>query len=163
MHHYHSRDLRSGRFSEPDRPYLVTTATFHRRSVFSDLTAGYLLAREIRNAECQEIVSSLCWVIMPDHFHWLVILHRTSLARLMRRVKSRSAISINRMKRCSGRLWQPGFHDRALRFEENLRYVSRYVIANPLRAGLVDNIDDYPLWDAAWVDRKERNMTSVVD
>jgi hypothetical protein len=29
--------------------------------------------------------------------------------------------------------------------------MARYIIANPLRAGLVDRIGDYPLWDAMWL------------
>ena len=28
---------------------------------------------------------------------------------------------------------------------------ARYVVANPLRAGLVTSIGDYPFWDAAWL------------
>ncbi|MDN5510133.1 MAG: transposase, partial [Pseudomonas sp.] len=27
----------------------------------------------------------------------------------------------------------------------------RYIIANPLRAGLVGHVGDYSLWDAAWL------------
>jgi hypothetical protein len=29
--------------------------------------------------------------------------------------------------------------------------MARYVVANPLRAGLVQKLGDYPLWDAIWV------------
>ena len=29
--------------------------------------------------------------------------------------------------------------------------LARYVVANPLRAGLVEKLGDYPLWDAVWV------------
>jgi hypothetical protein len=48
-------------------------------------------------------------------------------------------------------MWQKGFHDRAIRREEDLRAVARYIIANPLRAGLVRRVHDYPLWDAIWL------------
>ena len=48
-------------------------------------------------------------------------------------------------------VWQQGFHDRALRREDDLVKVARYVVANPLRAGLVRKYGDYPLWDAIWV------------
>jgi len=51
----------------------------------------------------------------------------------------------------SGPLWQQGFHDRALRREDDLVKMARYVVANPLRAGLVERLGDYPLWDAIWV------------
>ena len=31
------------------------------------------------------------------------------------------------------------------------RAAARYIVANPLRAGLVKQIGDYPLWDAIWL------------
>ena len=44
-----------------------------------------------------------------------------------------------------------GLHDHAVRSDEDFRALARYVVANPLRAGLVSQIGDYPLWDAAWL------------
>ncbi|HEY4530810.1 MAG TPA: hypothetical protein VIG97_10885 [Luteimonas sp.] len=49
--------------------------------------------------------------------------------------------------------WQPGFHDRALRAEEDLLAVARYVVANPIRAGLCRGFGAWPYWDAVWIDR----------
>ncbi len=43
------------------------------------------------------------------------------------------------------------FHDRAMRKEEDLKAAARYIVANPLRAGLVERCGDYPLWDAVWL------------
>jgi len=48
-------------------------------------------------------------------------------------------------------VWMSGFHEQALRKEEDLAAVARYVVANPLRAGLVDKLANYPLWDAVWL------------
>ena len=48
-------------------------------------------------------------------------------------------------------LWQKGYHHHALRREEDLRAFARYVVANPLRAGLANDLGAYPLWDAIWV------------
>ncbi|MEG2798132.1 MAG: transposase, partial [Pseudomonas sp.] len=50
-----------------------------------------------------------------------------------------------------GTIWQKGYFDRALRREEDLKVMARYIIANPLRAGLVEHIGQYPLWDAIWL------------
>jgi len=47
-------------------------------------------------------------------------------------------------------MWQDGFHDHAIRKEEDLADIARYVVANPLRAGLVRRIGDYSLWDSIW-------------
>ena len=66
-------------------------------------------------------------------------------------VKSSSSRTLNRAMGRSGRIWTAGFHDHALRKEEDVKRVARYVIANPLRAGLVEQIGDYPLWDAIWL------------
>jgi hypothetical protein len=50
-------------------------------------------------------------------------------------------------------VWQAGFHDHALRADESVVSIGEYVIHNPVRAGLVASVDDYPLWDAAWLKR----------
>ena len=61
-------------------------------------------------------------------------------------------IGLNRYRGNHGRVWQDGFHDHALRREEDLRAAARYVVANPLRAGLVETIGQWPLWDAVWLE-----------
>jgi REP element-mobilizing transposase RayT len=88
---------------------------------------------------------------MPDHFHWLIELRQGSLSELMQRTKSLTAKTVNLHLGTNICLWQRGFHDRALRREENLVKLARYVVANPLRAGLVKRLGDYPLWDAIWI------------
>ena len=93
----------------------------------------------------------MAWVVMPDHFHWLIELQQGSLSDLMQKTKSRSTKTVNRLTGRKVPLWQKGFHDRALRREEDLVKTARYIVANPLRAGLVQKLGDYPLWDAVWV------------
>lgn len=143
--------LRSGRVSEPGRAYLLTTVTHDRQAIFRDWRLARLLVTEMRRLHEQQAVHSLAWVVMPDHLHWLVQLQSTPLPSLMLQLKSRSAIVINRARDSSGRVWQKGFHDHALRLEEDLPTTARYIVANPLRAGLVKRIGDYPHWDAVWL------------
>ena len=151
MAHAHSSDLRRGRYSEIGRAYLVTSVCMDRVPVFADWRLGRLVVQEFRMAEELGIADSLAWVVMPDHFHWLCILRQGSLARLMQRVKSRSAIAVNRATLGNSALWQAGYHDHALREDEDIKDVARYVVANPVRAGLVTTVGDYPLWDAVWL------------
>ncbi|KQZ82726.1 MULTISPECIES: transposase [unclassified Pseudomonas] len=143
--------LRQGRFSESGRAYLITAVVHQRRSIFSDWHLGRLLVAELRHAHDQGRVNSIAWVIMPDHFHWLVQIERCTLAQLMQAIKSRSTLTINRALNRTGAFWQTGYHDRAIRDGEDLRSFARYTVANPLRAGLVEKIGDYPLWDACWL------------
>jgi putative transposase len=152
MHsHPNSHLLRLGRFSEPGRAYLITVVVHERRPLFKDWRLGRLLVTEFRRLHEEQRVNSLAWVIMPDHFHWLVQLEAHPLARLMQVTKSRSTLSINRALNRQGAFWQSGYHHRALRNDQDLRPFARYIIANPLRAGLVEKIGDYPLWDACWL------------
>jgi REP element-mobilizing transposase RayT len=147
----HTRDLRKGRFSEHGRTYLITSVVQKRHPIFSDWRIGRLLVDELRTTEKTGLVQSLAWVVMPDHLHWLVTLQSGDLPTLMRCIKGRSAISINRALCSQGQLWQKGFYDHALREDEDLQTVARYIVANPLRAGLAEKIGDYPLWDAVWL------------
>lgn len=143
--------LRTGRHSEAGRIYLLTAVTHERQPIFLDLSVGRLVVREFRRAQEASNATSIAWVIMPDHFHWLVELHNGDLPRLMQTAKSRSARAINQQRSRSDTLWQKGYFDRALRREEDLKAAARYIIANPLRAGLVTRVGDYPLWDAIWL------------
>jgi len=147
----HAGQLRAGRFSGNHQIYLLTTVVNDRSPIFRDCRLGRLVVDEFRLAEMEGAARSLAWVVMPDHFHWLVELQSGSLSRLMRRAKSRSAHSINRARGVPCQVWQKGYHDRALRREEDLKDVARYIVANPLRAGLVKRVGDYPLWDAIWL------------
>lgn len=147
----HAGALRRGRFSELGRVYLLTAVLQGREALLQDFALGRLLVAELRDAQENGLAHSLAWVVMPDHLHWLVQLERTSLDELMRRIKGRSARRINQRLSRTGPLWQQGFHDRALRQEEDLRAVARYVIANPVRAGLVKRVAEYPLLDAVWL------------
>jgi hypothetical protein len=41
-------------------------------------------------------------------------------------------------------LWQPGYYDHVLWAEDGRLGVARYVLLNPVRAGLVEKAQDYP-------------------
>ncbi|MBV6826842.1 transposase [Pseudomonas sp. PD9R] len=143
--------LRIGHHTEANRIYLLTTNTLHRAPVFKDFFLGRLVVDQFRNAQSLGLANSLAWVVMPDHFHWLIELQKGSLSELMQKTKSMSTKAVKQANGRGTSLWQRGFHDRALRREEDLVKVARYVVANPMRAGLVEKLGDYPLWDAVWV------------
>ena len=145
------RALRRGRVSQTGQYYLVTTATHQRRPLFHDLRAGRCVVRALQTLE--PLAETKCYVIMPDHLHWLLKLRGgTTLSAAVQRVKAGSARAITARAPHLRPGWQGGFHDHAVRREDELRALARYVVANPLRAGLVERIGEYPLWDAVWVE-----------
>jgi putative transposase len=151
----HGNRLRIGRASEPGRVYLVTTVTAQRRPLFTNFERGRLLVNALRWSDQQQRTVTWAFVVMPDHLHWLFALGgaESSLSRVVESVKKFAARAINKTMDTDGRVWQPGFHDHALRAEENLRDAARYVVMNPVRSGLVRSIAQWPLWDARWVGR----------
>lgn len=143
--------LRAGRYGEASRIYHITIATLARQPLFKDWTAARPIVDALKKAQFEDEASSLCWVVMPDHVHWLISLHVDDISRVVGRMKSRSTLGYNRQVGGEGRIWQKGFHDRALRKADDLKAVARYIIANPVRAGLVARAGDYPMWDAVWL------------
>lgn len=147
----YSHRLRTGRYSESGQIYLVTVVALERQPVFTTYKTGRLIVEAFRKAQEERFANSLAWVVMPDHFHWLIELQNLSLPKLMARTKSRTTVALNRATQRQGPVWQHGYHDRAIRKEEDLLAVARYIVTNPVRAGLVKKTGDYSLWDAIWV------------
>jgi len=148
----HSNSLRQGRQSMVGQYYLLTTTTAGRSPVFADFRAARCCIEAMRFQQQIGRVASLAFVIMPDHVHWLIALKRDNLAKVMQSVKGYTARRINEIAGRSGPLWQEGYHDRALRADEDVRQTARYIVANSLRAGLVERVWDYSHWDAVWGD-----------
>ena len=142
----HGKDLRKGRVSLPGQVYHVTAITFERQPVFSDLRSARVLISALREAQARSEAATLAFVVMPDHMHWLLQLGEdASLSAVVGAVKAVTAHGLGK------RIWQSGFHDHALRQEEDLAKLARYIVANPLRAGLVQRVGDYSHWDAVWL------------
>jgi len=146
-----SGELRKGRVSIENQIYLITTVTNKRKPVFLDLYSGRELVKVLNTTSLE--VKTICYVIMPDHLHWLVQLKgKQTLSKIIQKIKSKSGFHIKLKLKLTESLWQPGFYEHALRKEEDIKSVARYVIANPLRAGMVDSIGGYALWDACWLE-----------
>lgn len=141
----HAGNLRAGRYSEHGRIYLITAVTQNRTPWFLDVRKARCVVTCMRAIQQRGLAETLAYVLMPDHLHWLMTLAKErSLSTVVGGMKS---ISARRVGCC---IWQSGFHDHAVRREEDIVKLARYVVANPLRAGLVRNLSDYPHWDAVW-------------
>jgi REP-associated tyrosine transposase len=138
--------LRRGRVSVAGQVYHIIAATRQRAPVFSDFNRARTAIRVLMEEDKLGATSTLAFVLMPDHLHWLFQLgDHADIGRVVGRVKSLIA------RRLDGGVWQPGFYDHALRKDEDIATVARYIVANPVRAGLVSRLGDYPHWDATWM------------
>lgn len=111
----------------------------------------------LANSECAEIVKSslqypdgkdyklICYCIMPNHFHLVFELlpNNKGISKIMQSIKRISARECNKVLNRSGIFWQDESFDRWVRDDKELYFVIRYVLLNPVNAGLVD---DFSKW-----------------
>ena len=144
--------LRKGRYSLPGQPYLVTFTSDRRKPHFADEAVALLTCRAVEDPRLWLRSRLLAWVLMPDHWHGLLVPgDGEALSSVVRRLKTNTARQARLVRPDIGTVWARGFHDHALRHEEALIDVARYVVRNPVVAGLVKRVGDYPYWNAAWV------------
>ena len=80
---------------------------------------------------------------MPDHLHLLVEGQSddADLITFAKDIKQR--VSCHCKASNGGQVWQKGYYERVLRDEESSLTVARYILANPVRQGLVREPRDY--------------------
>lgn len=134
--------------------YSLTICAHGRRRPFTDRATVIDVLEEIQDAAriCRFRMHAYCF--MPDHLHLLVESESetSDLCRFVSRWKQRTGFNYSR--RTGTRLWQVGFFDHVLRSDESTRRHALYVVDNPIRAGLVRSVGEYPFaWsDPCWMD-----------
>ena len=145
-------DLRTGRYSQANTEYFITFNIHNRSSIFEDVKIARLFFKHIAVNEKKNQCKWLTWVLMPDHFHGLLQLgEKVQLSKVIAELKGTTAYKINAELDRKGKLWQTSFYDHALREEENRKNIARYIVANPLRKGLVKDIKKYPYWNSIYL------------
>ena len=126
----------------PDADYFITLCAEPRnQNHFCHPAIGTDVLEAIRFYHDKQ-----CWfchlaVVMPDHIHLLACFPPdkilSQVVGLWKRALARKhAIS-----------WQRNFFEHRLRAEENIRQKADYILHNPVRAGLVEQSQDWPyIW-----------------
>lgn len=84
-------------------------------------------------------------VVMPDHVHLLFRPNPgIALPRVMKGIKGVSAKLVNNLRQTCGSLWQDESYDRIMRDADEAMEKAQYLLNNPVRAGLVEDRNDYP-------------------
>jgi putative transposase len=121
----------------------LTFCVAGRRQVFTNaVLAAKLVGQFLRVARFYSF-ELLAYCVMPDH----ALLARglagnADLCRFVRSVQRHSGQAY--AHKTHRPLWQPGYFERVLRRDEDVITATRYIIWNPVRAGLVDSPRNYP-------------------
>jgi putative transposase len=146
-------DLRKGRYSHEQGEYFVTFNTQNREPYFHDFNLACLFSQQIIVNETKHNCVWLAWVLMPDHFHGLLRLNvnGSTLPNVIKGLKGSASFILNKECNQQKQFWQSSFYDRALRVDENRKNLARYILANPLRKRLVNNIANYSFWNSVYL------------
>jgi REP element-mobilizing transposase RayT len=121
----------------------ITIAVKDRRPVFShhDIAADAVDVLKAHARKTGVLVYAYC--VMPDHVH--LVLEAAATCDLVTFVGQFKNLAQRAAWRggVEGAFWQTGFYDHFLRRGEQLDTVVRYVLDNPVRAGLVHARQDY--------------------
>ena len=145
-----TKALRKARCSNPRQIYSITSVCMCRENVFSDYQYARLVAKTLSSEKLWPDAKCLAWIVMPDHIHLLIELgDEEPLSLVVQRIKSLTAVAINLERNKRQPVWLRGYYDHAIRTEEDVLLAARYIVNNPIRAGLSVNIGDYPYWSLA--------------
>jgi len=123
--------------------YFLTFCTIDRNHVFVTQERVDVVRPQILRAASQEGFEIVAYTFMPDHVHLLVEGSSESADR-RRFIKLAKQLARYHYQRAFGdRLWQRYGYEQTLRTDEATIDVVRYILENPVRAGLVDDVQKY--------------------
>jgi putative transposase len=124
--------------------YFVTFCTKRRTPALRFPQAATVVKETVLAVAADHGFAVLAYCVMPDHVHLVVqgIDEAADLKRLTALSKQLTGYRLRSMVR--GRLWQDGYHERVLRDGEDVLEIIRYVLENPVRAGLAQTVGEYP-------------------
>jgi REP element-mobilizing transposase RayT len=119
----------------------LTTCTAGRGRWLGDVELAGIVRDEVLRIHDGQPVLGYC--LMPDHLHLIVCNAGVPVSRTMNLLKGRASKRV-RALRPGLDVWMPGYWDHIVRKHEGLYAVLRYVLSNPVRAGLAERWWDYP-------------------
>jgi putative transposase len=102
-----------------------------------------IVRNEILKLESENAIDVWCFSVMPNHLHVLFTLREGELSKIMQLLKGRTSFAANKVLSRKGAFWQHESYDHVLRQNEFERII-RYILLNPVNAGLVENWQDWP-------------------
>lgn len=132
------------RIEFPGALYHVTSRGNARAPIFTEDCDRRLLLRIL-----SDVVARYRWVchsycLMTNHFHLLVATPEANLSRGMRQLNGLYTQRFNRAHERVGHILQGRYGAVLVERDAHLLELARYVVLNPVRAGLIAEAEDYP-------------------
>lgn len=132
---------RSARIDIPNLLQHVIVRGIERRDIFFSDDDRHDFVQRLKTLLEKMDVECLAWALLSNHFHLLIRPTRTSLAAFMRRLLTGYAVTFNLRHNRSGHLFQNRYKSLVCDEDSYLLELVRYIHLNPLRAGIVSDLD----------------------
>jgi len=124
--------------------YFLTFCTFERKQWFATDDAVSTARTQIERAAGEQSIALIAYCYMPDHVHFLAEGQSDDSDCLLFIARAKQFSGFHFKARFNQRLWQRYGYEHTLRSDEAAISVARYILENPVRAGLVARVEDYP-------------------
>ncbi len=132
-------------YSNPDYVYFVTVRARSLSEPFQNQILAHKVIDSLLFIREAKGIRLYCYCLMPDHLH--LALSPSFLSGSVSNVLQEFKSYVTRLgweQGIRGRLWQRSFFDYIARKEENLIAICEYILANPVRKGLVEDPKEWP-------------------
>jgi putative transposase len=126
----------------PSGAFHITVRGNRRQTIFRTTRDAQKLLKLIEDVSPHWELKTYC--LMPNHFHLVVVASIENLTKAMRRINSVYAQWFNRKYDLSGHVFQGRFESKPIEDEKHLYEAIRYVLLNPVRAGLCRHPSEWP-------------------
>ena len=115
-----------------------------RRPIFPGQTYFETFLSTLDEAHQRFGFEILCYCLLSNHYHLLVKTPEGNLGRIMRHINGVYTQRYNRMKKTDGPLFRGRYKAILVEEDSYQLQLSRYIHRNPLEAGMVGQLEQYP-------------------
>ena len=132
-------------YAQPGFAYFMTLCVRDSQPLFKNDALAEQVTTIPHNVRREYGAQVYAYCLMPDYLHLVMSLVETAktvpeVVRNFKKLTTQAAWDHG----YQGGLWQRSFYDHVIRQPENLESICRYVLENPVRAGLVEQSGEYP-------------------
>ena len=133
------------RYEASGRPVFITAVCHRRKPYLKTDWQKELLLAVMREVKLSSGFSMHAYVLLNDHFHWLITPNDLEFPKVM---QSRKLRYVHRFKNVTGKeekttLWQRRFWDHIICNDHDLHKHMDYIHYNPVKHGVVSKPMDY--------------------
>jgi REP element-mobilizing transposase RayT len=135
----------------------------HRFSLFREEDNYYFVMRKAK-AYCHSLaLEPIAYCLLPNHYHFLIRQDGEQAAGLLpQRVFNSYSKAFNKRHGHSGTLFEGSYRVVPVERDAHLLHLCRYIHANPVIHGLVEDVGDWPYFNyLEWIGERAGNLVDL--